>query len=70
MGTSGSLRAVLDRGGGAGEGGRGVARISEGDAGSSVRSVEGWRTCSGTVCMAVLTFPVFLTTLSSCDRTM
>ena len=42
MGTSGAVGAVLDRGGGAGEGGRSVAGVLEGDAGSSGRSVEGW----------------------------
>ena len=42
VGTSWAVGAVLDRGGGAGEGGRGVAGVSECDAGPSGRSVEGW----------------------------
>ena len=42
MGTSGAVGAVLDRGGGVGEGGRGVAGVSESDVRHSHRSVERW----------------------------
>ena len=42
MVTSGALRAVLDRGGGVGEGGRSVAGVLESDVRHSHRSVERW----------------------------
>ena len=39
VGTSGAVGAVLDRGGGAGEGGRSVGGVLEGIVGPSGRSV-------------------------------
>ena len=69
MGTSGAVGAVLDRGGGVGEGGRGVAGVSEGDAGPSSRSVEdGEHGCSNNM-LLVITFLGVVISLTSCDRT-
>ena len=42
MSTSGAVGAVLDRGGGVGEGGWSVAGVSESDVRHSHRSVERW----------------------------